>query len=46
MYPHATAAGLNSTEIKDMLAAADKNGDGKISREEFIHIMKQTNLFS
>lgn len=28
-----------------MLAEADKDGDGLISKKEFLHIMKQTNMF-
>ena len=37
---------LNSTDLQDMLAEADKDGDGAISEQEFITIMKQTNLFN
>lgn len=36
--------GLSSSDVKEMLAGADKDGDGRISREEFLTIMKQTNL--
>lgn len=42
---YAPKLGLTSSEVKDMLAEADIDGDGRISQKEFLSIMKQTNLF-
>ena len=33
------------TDIQEMLAEADKDGDGKISKEEFLAVIKRTSLF-
>ena len=32
-------------ELQEMIDEADRDGDGEISEEEFIRIMKKTNLF-
>ena len=37
---------LYSSELQEMLSEADKDGDGMISKEEFVAVMKQTNLFN
>ena len=42
---HAPKIGLTFSDVQSMLTEADKNGDGKISKQEFLAIMKQTNLF-
>ncbi len=38
--------GLTLGDVQVMLAEADKDGDGKISKEDFLAIIKQTNLYS
>ena len=42
---YASLVGLASADVEDMIQEADRDGDGKINKEEFISIMKQTNLF-
>lgn len=32
-------------ELQEMIDEADRDGDGEISEEDFIRIMKKTNLF-
>ena len=36
---------MNDDELQEMIDEADRDGDGEISEEEFIRIMKKTNLF-
>ena len=36
---------MNDDEIQEMIDEADRDGDGEISEEEFVRIMKKTNLF-
>ena len=36
---------LGLQQVRDMLEAADRNGDGLVDLQEFISIMMQTNLF-
>jgi len=36
---------MNDEELQEMIDEADRDGDGEISEEEFIRIMKKTNLF-
>lgn len=42
---HALKIGLSLTDIQEMLAEADKDGDGMISKGEFLAVIKQTCLF-
>lgn len=37
--------GLSASDLDAMIDVADKNGDGMISREEFVSVMTKTNLF-
>ena len=37
--------GLSDDEMMEMIDEADRDGDGAINEEEFIRIMKKTNLF-
>ena len=37
--------GLKATDVLGMLEEADKDGDGRISQDEFITTMRNTNLF-
>ena len=41
------ALGENMTddEIQEMIEEADRDGDGEISEDEFMRIMRKTNLF-
>lgn len=41
-----TGLNLSELELQLMLQAADRNGDARVDRHEFIRIMRQTNLFS
>lgn len=36
---------MTDDELQEMIDEADRDGDGQISEEEFIRIMKKTNLF-
>lgn len=36
---------MTDDELQDMIDEADRDGDGEISEEDFIRIMKKTNLF-
>ena len=36
---------MTDEEIMEMIDEADRDGDGEISEEEFMRIMKKTNLF-
>ena len=36
---------MTDEEIQEMIDEADRDGDGEISEEEFMRIMKKTNLF-
>ena len=43
----ATELGENLTddELQEMIDEADRDGDGEVNEEEFLRIMKKTNLF-
>jgi len=36
---------LTDEEIQEMIDDADKDGDGEINEDEFLHIMKKTHLY-
>ena len=36
---------MSEEELQEMIDEADRDGDGEISEEDFIRIMKKTNLF-
>ena len=36
---------LTDEELQEMIDEADRDGDGEISHEEFVRIMKKTNLY-
>lgn len=36
---------ISDEELQEMIDEADRDGDGEVSEEEFIRIMKKTNLF-
>lgn len=36
---------LSPVELAGLLEEADKDGDGLINKEDFISVMKRTNLF-
>ena len=36
---------MTDDEINEMIEEADRDGDGEISEEEFMRIMRKTNLF-
>ena len=36
---------MTDDELQEMIDEADRNGDGEISEEDFIRVMKKTNLF-
>eukprot|EP00978_Attheya_sp_CCMP212_P036266 scaffold163053_cov41-Attheya_sp.AAC.1 len=37
---------MTNEELQDMMDEADQDGDGKINPDEFLRIMKKTNLYS
>ncbi|XP_067130847.1 uncharacterized protein [Centruroides vittatus] len=36
---------LTDEELQEMINEADKDGDGEVNQEEFLHIMKKTSLY-
>ena len=36
---------MSQDELQEMIDEADRDGDGAINEDEFIRIMKKTNLF-
>ena len=36
---------LTDQELQEMIEEADRNGDGEISQEEFLRVMKKTSLY-
>ena len=36
---------MTDEELQEMIDEADRDGDGEINEEEFIRIMRRTNLF-
>ena len=36
---------MTDDELQEMIEEADRDGDGEISEDDFIRIMKKTNLF-
>jgi centrin-1 len=36
---------MTEDELQEMIDEADRDGDGEISEEDFVRIMKKTNLF-
>ena len=36
---------MSDDELQEMIDEADRDGDGEINEEDFIRIMKKTNLF-
>ncbi len=36
---------MTDDELQEMIEEADRDGDGEISEEDFIRVMKKTNLF-
>ena len=36
---------ITSGELQEMIDEADRDGDGEVNEEEFLRIMKKTNLF-
>jgi centrin-1 len=36
---------LTDEEIQEMIDEADRDGDGQVSEEEFMRIMRKTSLF-
>ena len=36
---------LTDEELQEMIDEADRDGDGEVNEEEFLRIMKKTNLF-
>ena len=36
---------MSDEEIQEMIDEADRDGDGEINMDEFMRIMKKTNLF-
>ena len=36
---------MTDEEIQEMIDEADRDGDGEIGEEEFMRIMRKTNLF-
>ena len=39
------SAGIPPKELQEMIDEADRDGDGEVNEEEFLRIMKKTNLF-
>ena len=37
--------GMTDAELQEMMDEADRDGDGEVNEEEFLPIMKKTNLF-
>ena len=36
---------LTDEELQEMIDEADRDGDGEVNEEEFLKIMKKTNLY-
>ncbi len=36
---------LTDEELQEMIEEADRDGDGEINQEDFLRLMKKTNLF-
>merc|ERR1711884_840839 len=36
---------MTTEELQEMIEEADRDGDGQVNEEEFLRIMKKTNLF-
>mmetsp|Transcript_5865 Transcript_5865/g.8622 ORF Transcript_5865/g.8622 Transcript_5865/m.8622 type:complete len:102 (-) Transcript_5865:260-565(-) len=36
---------MTDEELQEMIDEADRDGDGEVSQEEFLRIMKKTNLY-
>ena len=36
---------MTNEELQEMIEEADRDGDGEIGEEDFVKIMKKTNLF-
>ena len=36
---------MSDEELQEMIDEADRDGDGEISQDEFLHIMKKTSLY-
>lgn len=36
---------VSDEELNEMIAEADRDGDGELTEEDFIRVMKKTNLF-
>ena len=36
---------MNDEELKEMIEEADRDGDGEIGEDDFVRIMKKSNLF-
>lgn len=45
LQKHGRKLGLKAADLQGMLVEADKDGDGKISEDEFLTTMRNTNLF-
>lgn len=37
--------GLSAEELSGLIEEADKDGDGVVNKDDFISVMKRTNLF-
>jgi len=40
----AFAKSIKGEELQEMIDEADLNGDGEVSKEEFLNLIKKTNL--